>query len=346
MFALALTKKLSQPGICLLFDEQEQGQRPGRGQGQVSNEFQLQYIDENDVDQKGGYSTGKRMVKAADIDNDDHNIITHDAWPPPQPQPTHAMSIMMAIQSMNTVPRPRSESLERSSDDDNGIVIVDRSNSIRGSSNNNNSDMNDGMSRGRKDDELQHGEIGAGDDEDCCYSTAVSDFAAVSPPTTLLSISSSSPPPDSSDDHHDSNSQATSASHNQSSGPRQSPPGSPLLQSRHKGAFGSPSPLPPAVSAVPAVWHGIKGSNMKRHMHVNFLIDVSFQSASSLNVTPSNTHITINTYVSPRSWLQPLSLVRRRRPRRHQQQVKASQNTSTRVVPPTATTSCTAVNTR
>jgi len=288
MSALALTKKLSQPGVCLLYDEQEQEQLPGSGQGQISNEFQLQYIDENNIDQEGVYSMDKRTKNASDIDNDNRNIITHDAWPSLQTEPTHAMAMMMASQSINTVPRPRSESLERSSRGNNGIIVT-----VDLISTNNNSDLNDGMSRGMKDDEVGDDweTEAAGDDDGCCCFTTVSDLAIASPPptTTILSISSSPPPDLSNDDDHDSNSQATSANLNQSPGPRQSPPGSPLLQSRHKGTFGSPSPLPPAVSAVPAVWHGIKGSNMKRHMHVNFLIDVSFRSTSSLNVSLSNT---------------------------------------------------------
>lgn len=48
-------------------------------------------------------------------------------------------------------------------------------------------------------------------------------------------------------------------------------PGSPTILSSKRF---SPGPVPEAHNAGPAVWHGIKGSNMKRHMHVNFLIDV------------------------------------------------------------------------
>lgn len=47
-------------------------------------------------------------------------------------------------------------------------------------------------------------------------------------------------------------------------------PGSPTTNAKRY----SPGPVPEARNAGPAVWHGIKGSNMKRHMHVNFLIDV------------------------------------------------------------------------
>lgn len=62
-------------------------------------------------------------------------------------------------------------------------------------------------------------------------------------------------------------------------------PGSPTLSSKRF----SPLPLP-AANAGPAVWHGIKGSNMKRHMHVNFLIDVpiDYDTAASVPATTAS----------------------------------------------------------
>ena len=72
--------------------------------------------------------------------------------------------------------------------------------------------------------------------------------------------------------------------------PPTSCPGSPTLSSKRF----SPSPLPTA-NAGPAVWHGIKGSNMKRHMHVNFLIDVPYDYEPAVSVP------TISTSSSPSS---------------------------------------------
>ena len=324
MFTLALMKKLNQPGICLLIDEQEQEQ----GQVQQSFELQLQYADESDDSQKRGRDMGDMTEMVADIYSDDRDNKAHDEWL--MPQPAHAMTMMTASQLMkkqtSTVP-----SLSGSTGDsvcdcvsdggsgrsggDSGII--DSSNSISGSSSNSSSggdstvmmamsspfnrtsDMSDDSSSGRKDDELRHEGTGAGDDERYCASAAL-DLPPL-PTTRLSSLSSSSPPlpplttsvPDSLDDPLNSGCTTEAASQSDAccnqcpvSCPQQSPPGSPLLHTRHKGAFGSPSPLPPAVSAVPAVWHGITGSNMKRHMHVNFLIDVSSQVKTPLNTTP------------------------------------------------------------
>lgn len=74
-------------------------------------------------------------------------------------------------------------------------------------------------------------------------------------------------------------------------------PGSPILPCRKY--------IPnPKVIAVPAVWHGIKGSNMKRHMHVNFLID-------ALPTPPSVTTInTINNSIENDCWVSNTNITR------------------------------------